>query len=46
MVLGLLRGTIGPKGDPGDDYRYRAKEQPTLPERGIAQGFQYELKLH
>ena len=43
--LGVLRGTIGAKSDPGNDYRYRAKEQPALPERGIAQGFQYELKL-
>ncbi|MDA0733408.1 MAG: fumarylacetoacetate hydrolase family protein [Chloroflexi bacterium] len=43
--LGLLRGTIGPKGNPGDSYRYRAKEQPPMPELGIAQGFQYELKL-
>ena len=44
-ALGVLRGTIGPKGDPGSGYRYKAKEQPPLPERGIAKDYQYQLKL-
>jgi fumarylacetoacetate (FAA) hydrolase len=43
--LGLLRGTIGAKGDAGEGYRYRAKEQPALPERGIARDFRYQLKV-
>ncbi|HEU0021690.1 MAG TPA: fumarylacetoacetate hydrolase family protein [Dehalococcoidia bacterium] len=43
--LGLLRGTVGPKGDPGGEYRYRAREQPPLPVRGIARGYRYQLKL-
>jgi hypothetical protein len=43
--LGLLRSTVGGKGDSGTGYRYRAREQPALPERGIARGFQYQLKV-
>ena len=44
-ALGVLRATIGekPAGDP--NYRYPAKEQPALPERGAASGFKYELKM-
>ena len=42
--LGLLRNTIGPPGDIPADYRYRAKEQPRLPEPGSAAGYGYELK--
>ena len=44
-ALGVLRGTIGPQGDAGSGYRYKAKEQPPLPERGIAKDFKYQLKL-
>lgn len=42
--LGLLRNTIGPPGDIPADYRYRAKEQPRLPEPGSAAGYVYELR--
>lgn len=42
--LGILRNTIGPPGDIPADYRYRAKEQPRLPELGSAAGYGYELK--
>ena len=42
--LGLLRNTIGPPGDIPADYRYRAKEQPRLPEPGSAASYGYELK--
>lgn len=42
--LGLLRNTIGLPGDIPADYRYRAKEQPRLPESGSAAGYVYELK--
>lgn len=42
--LGLLRNTIGPPADIPADYRYRAKEQPRLPEPGSAAGYGYELK--
>lgn len=43
--LGTLRSTIGPKEgyDPG--YRYGPKEQPPLPERGIARDYKYELRI-
>lgn len=44
--LGLLRGSVGPKDHSGAAYRYRAREQPPLPERGIARDFQYRLKAH
>lgn len=43
--IGILRNTIGPKVDENPDYRYRAREQPRLPERGSAAGYVYELKL-
>ncbi len=35
-ALGVLRNTIDPEVDNDPDYRYRAKDQPPLPERGIA----------
>ena len=43
--MGVLTATIGSKSDPGPGYRYRAKEQPPLPEMGIAKGYKYEFKL-
>ena len=43
--IGLLRGTIGPKVVDDTGYRYKAKNQPALPERGIAKDYKYELKL-
>jgi hypothetical protein len=39
--MGLLRNTIGPKAAADPDYRYRAKEQPALPEMGIAKDYRY-----
>ena len=42
--LGLLRNTVGPSADADPDYRYRAKEQPELPERGSAAGYVYQLR--
>ena len=42
--LGLLRSTIGPKENEDPNYRYQPKEQPPLPERGIARGYQYQSK--
>jgi hypothetical protein len=44
--LGLLRGSVGAKESSGAAYRYRAREQPALPERGVAREFQYQLKVH
>jgi fumarylacetoacetate (FAA) hydrolase len=44
--IGMLRNTIGPKVDDDPNYRYRAKEQPPLPERGIAKDYRYELKFN
>ncbi len=44
--IGVLRGTVGPKVNAGGSYRYEAKEQPPLPERGIAKGYKYELSPH
>ena len=43
--IGVLRSTIDPKANADPNYRYRAKEQPPLPERGSAQDYQYELRL-
>ncbi len=43
--LGILRNTIGPKVVDDPDYRYRAREQPSLPERGSARGYAYQLPL-
>ena len=43
--IGVLRGTIDPKLNNDPDYRYRAKVQPPLPERGIAKDYKYQLKL-
>ena len=42
--LGLLRSTIGPKENEDPDYRYQPKEQPPLPERGIARDYKYQPK--
>jgi 2-keto-4-pentenoate hydratase/2-oxohepta-3-ene-1,7-dioic acid hydratase in catechol pathway len=42
--LGVLRNTIGPRANTDSSYRYKAKEQPSLPERGIAKDYRYELK--
>ena len=43
--IGTLRNTIGPKVNDDPHYRYRAKEQPALPERGIAKDYRYALKV-
>ena len=43
--IGVLRNTIGPKIGYDPDYRYKPKEQPALPERGIAKDYRYEFKL-
>lgn len=43
--IGILRNTIGPKEGYDPEYRYRPKQQPALPERGIAKDYKYELKL-
>jgi hypothetical protein len=43
--IGTLRSTIGPKINDDPHYRYRAKEQPALPERGIAKDYRYALKV-
>ena len=43
--IGILRNTIGPKIGYDPDYRYKPKEQPALPERGIAKDYRYEFKL-
>jgi fumarylacetoacetate (FAA) hydrolase len=43
--IGVLRNTIGPKENYDPNYRYKPKEQPSLPERGIAKDYKYELKL-
>ncbi len=43
--IGLLRGTITPKEHADAGYRYMVKVQPSLPERGIAKDYKYELKL-
>ena len=42
--IGILRNTIGPRGEIPADYRYRAKAQPRLPEAGSAAGYVYELR--
>jgi hypothetical protein len=42
--IGVLRNTIAPKVDDDPNYRYRAKEQPPLPARGIAKNYRYELR--
>ena len=42
--IGVLRSTIGPKVNDDPNYRYKAKEQPPLPERGEAKGYRYELR--
>tara|TARA_B100001013_G_scaffold20930_2_gene11743 strand:- start:480 stop:905 length:426 start_codon:yes stop_codon:yes gene_type:complete len=43
--IGILRNTIGPKEGYDPEYRYRPKQQPAMPERGIAKDYKYELKL-
>lgn len=43
--IGALRGTITPKEHADAGYRYMVKVQPSLPERGIAKDYKYELKL-
>jgi fumarylacetoacetate (FAA) hydrolase len=43
--IGALRSTVGPKVNADANHRYAAKEQPPLPERGIAKDYQYELRL-
>ena len=43
--IGVLRNTIGPKIGYDPDYRYKPKEQPAQPERGIAKDYRYEFKL-
>ena len=43
--IGVLRNTISPKEREDAGYRYRAKEQPALPERGIAKDYQYQLRF-
>ena len=43
--IGVLRSTIGPKENDDPNYRYKPKEQPDLPERGLAKDYTYELKL-
>ena len=40
-----MRGTITPKEHADAGYRYMVKVQPSLPERGIAKDYKYELKL-
>ena len=44
--IGVLRNTIDPKENADPDYRYRAKEQPPLPERGIAKDYKYQPGPH
>ena len=44
-AIGTLRATIDPKVAPDLSYRYGPKEQPLLPERGIAKDYQYQLKI-
>jgi fumarylacetoacetate (FAA) hydrolase len=43
--IGTLRNTIGPKVNTDPHYRYRAQEQPALPERGIAQDYRYAFQV-
>ena len=43
--IGVLRSTIDPKVNDDPNYRYRAKEQPPLPEPGIAKDYRYELRM-
>jgi hypothetical protein len=43
--IGVLRTTIDPKINADPAYRYRAKEQPPLPERGSVQDYRYELRV-
>ena len=43
--IGTLRSTIGPKVNDDPNYRYKAKEQPPLPEQGQARDYRYEFRL-
>jgi 2-keto-4-pentenoate hydratase/2-oxohepta-3-ene-1,7-dioic acid hydratase in catechol pathway len=43
--IGVLRNTVGPKAISDAGYRYKAKEQPPLPQMGLARDYKYELKL-
>ena len=43
--IGTLRATIGAKANDDPNYRYGPKEQPPLPERGIAKDYKYELRI-
>ena len=43
--IGVLRNRVDPKVNDDPTYRYRAKEQPPLPERGSAKDYRYELRL-
>ena len=42
--IGTLRSSIGPKEINDPNYRYGPKEQPPIPELGIASNYKYELK--
>ena len=44
-ALGVLKGIIGDKETDGSGYRYAAKEQPPLPEAGIARDYAYQLPM-
>ena len=43
--IGTLRATIDPKANDDPNYRYGPKEQPPLPQRGIAKDYKYGLKI-
>ena len=40
--IGVLRNTVGPKAASSESYRYKAKAQPPMPERGIARDYRYQ----
>ena len=42
--IGTLRSSIGPKEINDSNYRYGPKDQPPMPELGIASNYKYELK--
>ena len=43
--IGLLRNTIGPSVNADPGYRFKAKDQPPLPELGAAGTYQYQLRV-
>lgn len=43
--IGVLRTRINSKSNAALNYRYKAKEQPPLPELGIAKDYKYQLSL-